>query len=122
MSADGGKTFEQPVRVSEDDWVLNGCPENGPALTVDANRRIHVVWPTLVPGATSDSEPTLALFYATSKNGHEFTRRQRIPTEGFLAIRRSPLASKVTSSSSGTSKRPAIDELHLRAARSMATA
>src|SRR3954469_21319995 len=29
-SADGGRTFSTPVRVSDDHWVLDGCPENGP--------------------------------------------------------------------------------------------
>ncbi len=82
MSSDGGRTFTPPVRVSEDRWVLDGCPENGPAIAVDAERRIHLVWPTLVPGATPTSEPTLGLFYATSRDGRTFTARQRIPTEG----------------------------------------
>ena len=82
MSTDGGRTFTPPVRVSEDRWVLDGCPENGPAIAVDAERRVHLVWPTLVPGATPASEPTLGLFYATSRDGRTFTSRQRIPTEG----------------------------------------
>jgi hypothetical protein len=82
-SSDGGRTFAPPVRVSQDDWVLNACPENGPSLVVDADQRIHVVWPTLVPGPTSTSEPTLGLFYAMSRDGRGFTVRQRIPTEGF---------------------------------------
>jgi hypothetical protein len=82
MSADGGRTFTPPVRVSEDRWVLDGCPENGPAMAVDAERRVHLVWPTLVPGATPASEPTLGLFYATSRDGRTFTPRLRIPTEG----------------------------------------
>jgi hypothetical protein len=83
MSRDGGKSFEPPVRVSEDRWVFDGCPENGPALAVDADHRIHVVWPTLVPGPTSTSDPTLALFYAMSQDGRQFTPRQQIPTQGF---------------------------------------
>jgi hypothetical protein len=82
-SSDGGRTFATPVRVSHDNWVLDGCPENGPALIVDDAKRIHVVWPTLVPGATSASEPTLAVFYSMSHDGRQFTARQRIPTEGF---------------------------------------
>ena len=34
-SSDGGRTFASPVRVSEDNWVLDGCPENGPAVAID---------------------------------------------------------------------------------------
>jgi hypothetical protein len=82
MSANGGRTFIPPVRVSEDHWAIDGCPENGPALTVDAANRIHVVWPTLSAGAAAGSEPTLALFYAMSEDGRRFAPRQQIPTDG----------------------------------------
>ena len=81
-SVDGGRTFTPPIRISDDNWVLDGCPENGPAIAVDSARRIHVVWPTLVPGATPNGPPTLALFYAASADGSRFTPRQQIPTEG----------------------------------------
>ena len=80
MSEDGGKTFVPPVRVSEDKWALNGCPENGPSLAVDARRRVHLVWPTLVPAAGPAGESALALFYAASSDGRRFTARQRIPS------------------------------------------
>lgn len=81
-SADGGRTFTSSVRVSDDNWVLDGCPENGPAIAVDSGRRIHVAWPTLVPGAAAGSDPTLALFYATSGDGRRFSAREQVPTEG----------------------------------------
>ena len=77
-----GRTFAPPERVSADNWMLDGCPENGPSLAVDARDRIHVVWPTLLPAADSTSEPTLALFYAMSADGRTFTPRAPIPTEG----------------------------------------
>jgi hypothetical protein len=82
QSADGGRTFTTPVRISHDNWQLDGCPENGPAIAVDSSQRIHVVWPTLVPGATSASPPSLGLFYASSTDGVRFTDRQQIPTRG----------------------------------------
>ncbi len=88
MSADGGKTFRPPVRVSSDGWVLDGCPENGPTMAVDSRRRIHLVWPTLVKNAAG--EPTLALFYAMSSDGRRFTPRQQIRTGG--AARHAQLA------------------------------
>ena len=78
-SSDGGRTFEPPVRVSEDNWVLDGCPENGPAIAVDPANAIHIVWSTLVP-ESAGAEESLALFYATSKDGQHFTKRQQIPT------------------------------------------
>jgi len=82
MSRDRGRTFTPPLRVSEDQWVLDGCPENGPALAVDGRNRVHVVWPTLVASGTGQSEPTMALFHAVSTDGRRFTGRERIPTEG----------------------------------------
>jgi hypothetical protein len=82
-SSDGGRTFSRPVRVSDDNWVLDGCPENGPAIAVDDANRIHVVWPTLIPGSKPSAEPTLALFYAMSTDGRRFTPRQPVPIEGF---------------------------------------
>jgi hypothetical protein len=77
MSRDGGRTFSTPLRVSEDRWELDGCPENGPALAVDLSSRIHVVWPTLVK---ESGRETLALFYAMSRDGRSFRPRVRIPT------------------------------------------
>jgi hypothetical protein len=82
MSRDGGRTFAAPVRVSEDKWALEGCPDDGPAMALDAQRRIHIVWPTLVGGATPGAEPNIALFYAMSTDGKQFTTRERIPTDG----------------------------------------
>jgi hypothetical protein len=81
MSRDGGKTFAPPVRVSEDKWMLEGCPDDGPSMAVDDSRRIHIVWPTLVDGGTG-MEPTIALFYAMSTDGIRFTPRERVPAEG----------------------------------------
>ena len=80
MSRDDGKTFSAPVRVSEDKWALDGCPENGPAIAVDAKNTIHLAWPTLIGGANAGS--TLGLFYAASRDGKPFTPRQTIPTMG----------------------------------------
>jgi hypothetical protein len=81
-SRDGGQTFTTPVRVSSDGWILDGCPENGPALAAGADDVVHVLWPTLVAGATSGGEPTLALFHATSRSGGTFSPRERIAIEG----------------------------------------
>jgi len=79
VSRDGGATFGAPVRVSEDRWQLEGCPDDGPAMAIDGAKRVHVVWPTLVHEGGDDA---IALFYATSADGASFTPRQRIPTSG----------------------------------------
>jgi hypothetical protein len=80
-SVDGGRTFAAPVRVSEDQWAIDGCPENGPAIAVALGGRIHVAWPTMADGAVA-APSTPALFYAWSDDGQRFTPRQRLPTEG----------------------------------------
>jgi hypothetical protein len=77
LSRDGGRSFAAPVRVSEDGWAIDGCPENGPTLGVDASSRIHIVWPTLV--RTADRE-TLKLFHSSSADGRTFTPREELPT------------------------------------------
>jgi hypothetical protein len=81
MSKDRGQTFGPVVRVSEDKWMIEGCPDDGPAMAIDGRNRIHVVWPTLVTDANG-TDQTIALFYAASSDGRTFSPRQRIPTEG----------------------------------------
>ncbi|HET9317576.1 MAG TPA: hypothetical protein VFQ51_18430, partial [Vicinamibacteria bacterium] len=41
-STDGGRTFAGPVRVSEDKWAIDGCPDDGPSIGVDARGVVHV--------------------------------------------------------------------------------
>jgi hypothetical protein len=75
-SRDGGATFGRPVRVSEDGWELNGCPDDGPALALDASGTLHIVWPTVVDGSRK------AIFYASSRDGRTFTPRREVPGLG----------------------------------------
>ena len=82
LSRDEGRPFSAPTRVSDDKWVLDGCPENGPAMAIGPRERIHLVWPTLVNGSTPGSEPALALFYSTSDDGRNFAARQQLATQG----------------------------------------
>jgi Cu/Ag efflux protein CusF len=77
-SHDGGRTFSPPVRVSEDHWMLDGCPDDGPTMALDHDGVVQVVWPTLVQGP----EPAMGLFHASTRNGRTFTARQRIETLG----------------------------------------
>jgi hypothetical protein len=74
-STDGGRSFDPLVRVSEDKWELNGCPEDGPTLAVDQAGVIHIAWATVV----NDGEPQKALFYANSRDGRTFSPRARLP-------------------------------------------
>ncbi len=78
QSRDNGKTFTAPVRISDDQWQLDGCPDDGPAMAVDASNTVHIAWPTVIGGPT----PEGAIFYASTRDGRTFTPRQRVPTLG----------------------------------------
>lgn len=80
ISRDNGRTFAPPARVSEDGWAINGCPDDGPSVVVDAKGTTHIVWPTVIGG----DAPQGALFYSSTTDGQRFTTRVRIPTMGGL--------------------------------------
>ncbi len=79
VSRDGGRTFAAPVRVSEDKWQIEGCPDDGPAMVVDRQGAVHVIWPSVV---TEGGGPVKALFHASTRDGRTFSPRERIPTQG----------------------------------------
>ena len=72
-STDNGATFGPPIRVSEDGWKIDACPDDGPAMAADGHDGIHIAWPTLVAGDT----PRKAIFYSTLK-GDSFAPRVRL--------------------------------------------
>ena len=76
-STDGGTKFSTPVIVSDDHWMLQGCPVSGPSLSVDkASGLLKVVW----FAAGEKSEP--GLYFAESKDkGHTFSTRQLLSQE-----------------------------------------
>lgn len=78
-SRDGGRTFAAPVRVAEDGWSVDACPDDGPAMAVDGGA-VHLVWPTVVGG----DKPEGAIFYAVTRDGQRFTTKVRITTLGGL--------------------------------------
>jgi hypothetical protein len=60
VSADGGRTFTAPHQVSPDNWVIQGCPHTGPAMT-ENRQGLHFAWYT--GGVKKGS------FYTSSANG-----------------------------------------------------
>lgn len=78
-SRDGGRTFGAPVRVSQDGWQIDGCPENGPSAAIDAAGGLHVLWPSLVRAGGREQ---LQLFLASAGAGLAFGARTALPTSG----------------------------------------
>jgi hypothetical protein len=79
VSRDRGRSFSPPVRVREDGWIIEGCPDDGPAVAVDAEGTVHLVWPTVIGG---DATPEGALFYASTRDGRAFGQSTRVATLG----------------------------------------
>ncbi|MEN3326172.1 MAG: hypothetical protein V7638_979 [Acidobacteriota bacterium] len=76
-STDGGAKFSAAVIVSDDHWMLQGCPVSGPSLSVDkASGLLKVIW----FAAGENSAP--GLYFAESKDqGHSFSPRQLLSQE-----------------------------------------
>jgi predicted small lipoprotein YifL len=72
-STDNGVTFGDPMRVSEDGWKIDACPDDGPSMVADGHGGIHLAWPTLVAGDT----PRKGIFY-TTLSGDAFAPRLRL--------------------------------------------
>lgn len=70
VSIDQGKTFSPPQRLSQDNWVINGCPHTGPVMT-ENKYGLHFAWYTLGSGS--------GLYFCSSKdNGGSFSKRDSI--------------------------------------------
>ena len=84
MSRDGGRSFARRLRVSEDRWGLDGCPDERPGDRARRHRRrMHIVWPTLVPAARGRAKPDArALLRDVARRASTFTPGERLPAEG----------------------------------------
>jgi hypothetical protein len=70
ISTDGGKTFSAPVRISADNWAIDGCPHTGPAVAQNANG-MHFAWYTMGGGE--------GVFYCNSKDsGKTYSKRDTV--------------------------------------------
>jgi hypothetical protein len=77
-STDDGRTWSAPVRVSEDHWQIDACPEDGPSLGVDDNGIVHIAWPTTMAPAFERK----AIFYSWSTDGGKtFAARIRLDAD-----------------------------------------
>jgi hypothetical protein len=69
-SANEGKTFSLPKRISDDNWVINGCPHTGPTMTENSTG-LHFAWYTMGGGS--------GVFYSNTINkGKSFSMRDSV--------------------------------------------
>jgi hypothetical protein len=59
------------VRVSQDHWHIEACPDDGPAALAGPAGDVHIVWPTLVDGQK-------AIFYAHAPDAVAFSPREAV--------------------------------------------
>jgi hypothetical protein len=52
------------IRLSNEQWKINGCPHHGPALDVDGNNVVHSTW-------FNDTDGDHVLFYGNSSNDYK---------------------------------------------------
>lgn len=89
-STDAGATFSKPVIVSDDKWVLHGCPVSGPSLSVAKNGTLKVLW------YAAGEANTPGLYVAESSDrGRSFSGRQLIAQGG---VRGTPVLAAGTNS------------------------
>ena len=74
VSKDGGKAFAKPVRISDDNWVINGCPHTGPSMT-ETNTGLAFAWFT---GGKNKG----CYFSGSKDNGNTFSERDEISQNG----------------------------------------
>jgi len=74
VSVDGGTNFSAPSRISNDNWVIKGCPHTGPSMA-ENREGLHFSWFT--------GSPKKGCFYTQSTdNGGSFEQRDEISPLG----------------------------------------
>jgi len=73
-SADNGKTFTRPSRISSDNWSIDGCPHTGPSLC-SSKGGLYSLWYTEGNGT--------GIYYSFKRNGEsEFQQRELVSNSG----------------------------------------
>ncbi len=62
---------EQKIRLSHEQWKIDGCPHHGPALDVDSNGIVHSVW--FNDAANEEQDSDYVLFYGNSAKGFDIS-------------------------------------------------
>jgi hypothetical protein len=55
------------IRLSNEQWKINGCPHHGPALDVDGNNVVHSTW--FNDSSNEEQDGDHVLFYGNSASG-----------------------------------------------------
>lgn len=74
VSTNHGKSFTEPIRISNDNWVLKGCPHTGPSMT-ENKTGLHFAWFT---GAGKKG----CYFTSSSNNGQSFAAADSVSSNG----------------------------------------
>jgi hypothetical protein len=77
-SSDRGESFSQPVIVSDDQWVLKGCPVSGAAMTTDNDGTARVMW-----YAGREDSNDQGLYWSASKDGGKTFAPRNLVASGF---------------------------------------
>lgn len=75
-SEDNGATFSRTASFSKDHWVVEGCPDNGPAVTGNASGT-YAAW---YAGASGNKRG--GLFYAVLDGNNSTTTKRLISSDG----------------------------------------
>lgn len=78
-STDGAAKFSAPVIVSDDKWMLQGCPVSGPSLSTDPNGALKVVW-----YAAGEAGAPGLYFAETRDGGRSFSPRALLLQESVM--------------------------------------
>jgi hypothetical protein len=73
-SADSGETFSNTVIVSDDQWMIKGCPVSGASLSVDA-ARLRVLW------YAAGEKGEHGIYYSESRDAGQTFSPRRLITE-----------------------------------------
>ncbi len=76
FSSDRGQTFTAPVIVSDDQWMLAGCPVSGSSLAVSKDGTLHLLW-----YSAGSAGPTGVYIAESQDQGRSFGPR-RLVAEG----------------------------------------
>lgn len=73
VSTNRGKTFSAPRKISDDNWVINGCPHTGPAMA-ENGEGLQFTWFTAGTGT--------GVFYNNSRdNGKTFSKKDNLSSK-----------------------------------------